>query len=213
MSRAISRGWVEGIYAQLATLALAIAAFAGALAVGANGFIAAFVAGLSFGTVSGETLAEKLDEYTEDSGRLLAIVAFFLFGNIFVNDALAETSITIVLCAIGALTIARIVPVAIAMLGMKADWRTTLFIGWFGPRGLASILFGLLLLEEALPSADKLFAVISWTVVASVFLHGATAAWGARTYGAWFESMSDDEKDEMPEAQAVPVDRARWTRG
>lgn len=212
ITRAHERHYVEGIYAQLATLALAIVAFAGALAAGANGFIAAFVAGLSYGAMCGEPLAGHLDEYTEDSGRLLAIVAFFLFGNLFVNDALSVTSPVIVLCAVAALTVGRIAPVAVAMAGMRADWRTVLFVGWFGPRGLASILFGLLLLEEALPSADELFAVIAWTVVASVFLHGATAAWGARTYGQWYAAMSDVERDEMPEGQAVTVHRHRWDR-
>lgn len=212
IARSVRKGLIEGIYAQLATLALAVVAFAGALAAGANGFIAAFIAGLTFGTVCGDSLAAKLDEYTEDSGRLLAIVAFFLFGNLFVNDALSATSIFIVACAVFALTVGRIVPVALAMTGMGANWRTTMFIGWFGPRGLASILFGLLLLEEALPAAEELFAIIAWTVVASVFLHGASAAWGARHYGQWYASMSDDERGDMAEAEMVATQRHRWSR-
>jgi NhaP-type Na+/H+ or K+/H+ antiporter len=204
------RQWMEGIYAQLATLALALVAFAAALAAGANGFIAAFLAGLSFGAVTGETLADRLDEYTEDTGRLLAIVALFLFGNLFVNEAISVTTLAIVACSIAALTVGRIAPVAVATAGMGASWRTTLFVGWFGPRGLASILFGLLLLEEELSSADELFAIIAWTVVASVFLHGATASWGARAYGRWYATMSDDEKETMPEGQMVTVHRPRW---
>ena len=212
ISRSAHYGFIEKIYAQLATLALAVVAYSGAVAAGANGFIAAFIAGLTFGSVAGVTLAAKLDEYTEDSGRLLAIVAFFLFGNLFVNDALSATSVTIVACALFVLTLGRILPVALAMIGMGVMWQTTLFIGWFGPRGLASILFGLLLLEEALPAAETLFAIIAWTVVASVFLHGASAAWGARRYGQWYASMPDDERDDMAEAEMVTIQRHRWSR-
>ena len=212
VSRSVHHGLIEKIYAQLATLALAVVAYSGAVAAGANGFIAAFIAGLTFGSVSGTTLAAKLDEYTEDSGRLLAIVAFFLFGNLFVNDALSATSVTIVACALFVLTLGRILPVALAMIGMGVMWQTTLFIGWFGPRGLASILFGLMLLEEALPAAETLFAIIAWTVVASVFLHGASAAWGARRYGRWYASMPDDERDDMAETEMVTIQRHRWSR-
>ncbi|MEM8922862.1 MAG: cation:proton antiporter [Actinomycetota bacterium] len=209
VSRAVRTGWAEGIYAQLATLSVALAAFAVAQTAEANGFIAAFVAGMAFGRVSGPTQADELDEYTEDTGRLLSMVAFFLFGNLFVLDALSATTVSVIACAALALTVGRIVPVAVAMTGLRAAWPTTLFVGWFGPRGLASILFGLLLLEEeALASAEELFAVIAWTVVASVFLHGATAGAGARAYGRWYASMSDEEKDTMPEGVMVTEHRA-----
>lgn len=197
------RGSMEGIYAQLATLALAVAAFAGAVVLEANGFIAAFVAGMAFGRMCGPELADHLDEYTEDTGRLLAIVAFFLFGNLFVVEALGATNLGVILCAVAALTVGRMLPVVVAMTGMGAAWPTKLFVGWFGPRGLASILFGLLLLEEALPAGEELFAVIAWTVVASVFLHGATAGWGARAYGRWYDTMSDDERHVMAEGAMV----------
>ncbi|MBA2496233.1 MAG: cation:proton antiporter, partial [Acidimicrobiia bacterium] len=90
--RAQDRDWVEGIYAQLSTLAVAILAFAGADTAGANGFIAAFVAGLAFGAIAGRGRGDHLVEYTEDSGQLLAVVSFFAFGNLFVNDALRALS-------------------------------------------------------------------------------------------------------------------------
>ena len=211
IARSRAAGAIEGIYAQLATLAVAAVAFAGALAAGANGFIAAFVAGLAFGEAAGDE-AEHLDEYTEDTGRLLAVVAFFLFGNLFVLDALSATTVAIMVCAVAALTLGRIVPVALSMVGMGASWPTTLFVGWFGPRGLASILFGLLLIEEDLAAAEQLFAIIAWTVAASVFLHGATAAWGAARYGRWYHTMPDDERETMPEAGPVTASRRRWAR-
>jgi NhaP-type Na+/H+ or K+/H+ antiporter len=212
IARALERRSIEGIYAQLATLALAVLAFAGALAAGANGFIATFVGGLAFGAVAGRDAAAKLDEYTEDSGRLLAMIAFFVFGNLFVNDALGVTTAAIVACALLLLTVGRMVPVGVAMLGIGVRWPTVLFAGWFGPRGLASILFGLLLLEEMLPAADRLFAVVAWTVVASVYLHGATASWGAERYGRWYAAMPDAERGAMAESEMVAVHRSRWRR-
>ncbi len=212
LSRGLRHGWVAGLFAQLGTLAIGLGAFAGATAAGANGFIAAFVAGLAFGAVVGEPTAEHLDEYSEDSGQLLAIGAFFLFGNLFVLDALDAATVAIAACAVAALTVARMVPVAISLLGMGQNWRTTVFLGWFGPRGLASILFGLLLVEEELASAEELFAVISLTVLVSVFAHGMTANVGARAYGAWYGSMADDpdEMASMPEAVEVAEMRSRW---
>ncbi len=213
--RAHRRGLVESIYSQLATLALAVVAFAGAEVVGANGFIAAFTAGLAFGLSCGREDAERFDAYTEDTGRLLAIAAFFAFGNMFVVDALGNTTITIVGCAALALTVMRMAPVYVAMTGMGAAPQTKMFIGWFGPRGLASMLFGLQLIEETtsdrIPRANELFAIISWTVVASIVAHGASATWGAQRYGQWYASMSEHERGTMPESTEVRTSRARWS--
>ena len=209
LTRALRAGWVEGIYAQLATLAIGLVAFAGALSFGANGFIAAFVAGLSFGSACDGELADQLDEYTEDTGRLLAMVAFFLFGNLFVVEAISSVTVPILACAVVILTVGRLVPVAIALLGMGNNWRTTLFVGWFGPRGLASILFGLLLLEEQLDGAEALFSIIAVTVLVSVFAHGFSASPGAARFGRWFETMAD-EADTMPEMGHAVEQRPRW---
>ncbi|HWH35571.1 MAG TPA: cation:proton antiporter [Acidimicrobiales bacterium] len=209
LARAQQRAWVEGIYAQLATLALALLAFAGAQAAGANGFIAAFGAGLAFGAVG--TGTDHLVEYTEDSGQLLAVVAFFVFGNVFVNDALGSLSVGVVTVAVLVLTAGRMVPVALVMTGTGAAAATKAFVGWFGPRGLASIAFGLLLLEEALPGGEQLFAIIALTVVASVVLHGASAAAGAQAYGRWWAAVPGSEQEVMPESLPVPPGRSRWS--
>ncbi len=213
--RAHRHGLVQGIYAQLATLSIAVLAFAGSEVAGANGFIAAFTAGLAFGAATGREKAEEYDEYTEDTGRLLAIASFFVFGNLFVVEAVGDTTVAVVACAVLALTVMRMAPVAVAMTGMGAAPQTKLFIGWFGPRGLASMLFGLQLLEEGvaegLSDADELFAIIAWTVVASVVAHGATATWGAHRYGKWYATMPDHERDAMPESTEVRDRRVRWS--
>ena len=207
LNTATERDWMDPLYAQLATFALAVGALTASVHFDGNGFIAAFVAGMTFGHLANE--AEHLAEFTEDTAQLAAAVSFFVFGNVLLGPALDDVSVGIIVCAVAALTLGRIMPVAVAMVGTKAAPPTILFVGWFGPRGLASILFGLQLLEEDLPGADDLFAVVAWTVLFSVVLHGATAAWGARRYGAWWADMSEDEKTEMPEGLETTEQRPR----
>lgn len=207
LGRATGADWADGIYVQLATLAVAVGAFTTSLSLDGNGFIAAFVGGLAFGRVSADSSA--MGEYTEDTSQLAAAISFFLFGNVLLGPALGDVTVSVVLCAVLALTVGRMVPVAIAMIGSGAAAPTVAFLGWFGPRGLASILFGLLLLEEDLSAGADLFAIVAWTVLLSVVLHGATAAWGARTYGAWWAAMDHEEQRTMPEGVAVAEHRVR----
>ena len=207
LTRSEGAGWADGVYTQLATLSVVIGIVALSIGLGGNGFIAAFVGGLAFGRVAPR--AHGLAEYTEDTAQLAALLSFFLFGNVLLGPAIDTVSVQIVVCAVGALTIGRMIPVAIAMVGMGASRVTVSFIGWFGPRGLASILFGLLLIEEELPNADSLFGVIAWTVLLSIVLHGATAAWGARAYGRWWASHPDDDRDDMAEGVEVKNQRHR----
>jgi len=189
--------WVDGVYAQLATFSLAIASLAVALALDGNGFIAAFLAGLTFGGIAERS--HHLGEFTEDAAQLAAVVSFFLFGNILLGPAIGDVTVAILVCAVASLTVVRIVPVVVALVGSGAARETRLFVGWFGPRGLASVLFGLLLLEEEIEGGEHLFAVVAWTVALSVLLHGATAAWGARRYSQWWNDMPEHKKDVMPE--------------
>lgn len=207
LNRARTHGWVDGVWAQLATLSLAVVALTGAITLGGNGFIAAFVAGLVFGKNADRS--HHLGEFTEDAAQLAAAVSFFLFGNVLLAPAIDEFSGTTLLCGLLVLTAARMIPVAIAMIGTGAAAPTRVFLGWFGPRGLASILFGLILIEENLDDAEALFAIVAWTVALSVLLHGASAAPGARRYGQWWASMSEDERAEMPESRTVDESRVR----
>ena len=221
LRRARAAGWSDGRYEQIATFTLPVVAFCGAAALGGNGFIAAFGAGLAFGSggvrrgdgpdehdMAGPEEAEHLAEFTEDSAELLGVVTFFIFGNLFVGDALGEFGPTVVIAALASLTVVRMVPVVIALIGSGLDAAAKGFIGWFGPRGLASIVFGILLLEELderSETADQLVGVISLTITLSVFLHGATAAYGARRYGA-------HAADVEPMREPIPMPRLRGVR-
>lgn len=223
LSAARRRGWSDGRYEQLATFALPLVALFAADAVGGNSFIAAFVGGLTFGSFhermpNDDPTASptSFGEFTEDAAQLLAVGAFFVFGNVLLGQVTEDVSPAVVACAVLTLTVGRMLPVWIAMIGTGLRWPSRLFLGWFGPRGLASIIFGLLLLEDfesSAESGDELFSVIGITVTASVILHGASAAWGARVYGNWSEaaSFSDDERDamhmpSMPDVAVTP----RW---
>lgn len=203
------REWIDGINAQLTTLAFAVLALAGATAAGGNGFIAVFVAGLVFG--SSTQRSETSVEYTEDSSRLLSALTFFAFGNLIVPDAVSGLTPAIVVCVVASLTVGRMLPVAIAVASARPDWRTVAFLGWFGPRGIASIVFVLLVVEDAGDSAatEAVLTIVAWTVLGSIVLHGVTAGPLSQAYGRWFESMMDDQVD-MPEAAVVSAHRIRF---
>lgn len=200
--------WIDGINAQLTTLAFAVLALAGATAADGNGFIAAFVAGLIFGTRSQR--ADHSIEYTEDSSRLLTALSFFVFGNVIVPEAASGLTFAIAVCVVGSLTVGRMLPVAIATWKAGLEWPTVAFLGWFGPRGIASIVFALIVVEETSgDGADVVLSIVTWTVLASVFLHGITAGPLSRRYGAWFEAMEDDH-DDMAEAGPATEHRTRF---
>lgn len=203
---AIRHRTIDPLFSQLATLATAVALFAAAGELGANQFIAAFVGGLAFGSALDDATAAHLDEYTADTGMLLATVAFFAFGNLFVSDALGSLDVRIVVCAVLLLTVGRMLPVLVATMGMGLGAPTIGFLGWFGPRGLASIVFGILLLEGDLPAGDELFDVVALVVVSSVFLHGLSATPGAQAYGRWYEAREDAA---MPESIGTETRRLR----
>ncbi len=176
-----AQGAVEGIYRQLAAISIAVVAFAGAHLLGGNGFIAAFTAGLAFGHVARGHCA-GVQDFTEDEGELLTAVTFVIFGAVLVGPVLDDVSWQIFGYALLSLTVVRMVPVLLALVGSGTLVETRLFLGWFGPRGLASILFALLVVDELDTAGGSLiFTVAAWTVLASVLLHGLTASsWSGR---------------------------------
>ncbi|MGB3053164.1 MAG: sodium:proton antiporter [Polyangiales bacterium] len=185
-----ARGWMEPPFERLTGLALALLAFACAEHVGGNGFIASFVSGMMLGQWTRGRCAWLYD-FLEAEGQLLMLLVFLAFGASFAAPALEMASGRALAYAILSLTLVRMVPVAIAMLGTGLRFPTVLFLGWFGPRGLASILFGILVLDEAdLPNEALIFELVMLTVLFSVVAHGLSAAPLARWYGA---SAADPE--------------------
>jgi len=184
LSRSAARRWMEPPFERLAGLALALLAFACAEQVGGNGFIAAFVAGMTLGQLTRDR-CQWLYDFLEAEGQLLMLLVFFAFGVSFAVPALEMASWKAFAYSVLSLTVIRMVPVAIALLGTGLRLPTVLFLGWFGPRGLASILFGILVLDEAELAHEALFfQLVMLTVLLSVVAHGVSASPLARRYGA-----------------------------
>ena len=187
VSTATRRGWIITGGRRLATLAVAVAAFAVALAFDANGFIAAFVAGIAFGAMLDGSVVdlEEAVELPELGGELLALVVWFLFGATLVPLAFEELDGSSIVYALASLTIIRMLPVALSLVRSGLDRPSVLFIGWFGPRGLASVVFAMLAVEElgeTSPEVGRAVAAVALTVLLSVVLHGITARSGGLRY-------------------------------
>jgi sodium/hydrogen antiporter len=175
-------GWAAGGFAGSAVLALAICAYASALALHGNGFIAAFVGGLAYRATGGQR-GERLVPFVEETGALVSLLVWLAFGAIAVMPMVQGLTWQTVLYAILSLTVIRIAPVALALVGGGLGGAATAFIGWFGPRGLASVVFALLALEDLGKPATPAVTVIALTVLLSVVAHGVTASPLARRYG------------------------------
>src|SRR5918995_1028062 len=175
---------------------------------GALGGIAAGVAGIVFRLVAADH-AKEVTFLAEQTGELLNAVTFLLFGALLLGPALGDLDWPIALYAVASLTVVRMLPVALAMVGAGMRRVTVGFLGWFGPRGLASIVFVLILLEETdLPERSLMLTVVTWTVALSVYAHGLTAGPGATRYANWYHAHHEHHRV-MPESTAVAEQRTR----
>ena len=133
----------------------------------------------------------RLTEFSEELGTVLNGVTFVLFGAVLLGPALTQLSWALVLYAVLSLTLVRMVSVAVAMLGFGARAPTVAFLGWFGPRGLASIVFAVIVIEESrLPNEALITLAIYLTVGLSVLAHGLTAAPLADRYARWARTIT-----------------------
>jgi NhaP-type Na+/H+ or K+/H+ antiporter len=173
------RHWIVAGGRRLGALGTALSSFALAVALDGNGFIAAFVAGIAFGAgwKDESVTVEEVGELPELLGEVLAFVVWFLFGAVLVPVAFDDFDVSVLAYALLSLTLVRILPVALSLLGTGLDRGTVLFLGWFGPRGLASVVFALLAVEELgeTPVVVPAIAAVSLTVLLSVVLHGISA--------------------------------------
>jgi sodium/hydrogen antiporter len=195
---AAERGWTSAVSEQIAILALALLAYGGSVAIGGNGFIAAFAGGMLFGAATRRRLAEPV-QFTETVGLSASFLVWSIFGAQFVGELLSQDlTARPVIYAVLSLTLIRMLPVAISLAGTHLRPATVAFMGWFGPRGLASVVFTLLGLEEIERGGDGqlLLQTITWTILLSVVLHGISAVPLAARYGAAIATAGD-----MPEKQ------------
>ncbi len=201
------RRLIEGTWLQVVPVAAAVLAYSLADGMGGSGFIAAFVGGMVFGGIRRRHGGE-VGYLIEELGGVLSATTFIVFGAVMFGPALGDVTLTIALYAVLSLTLARMLPVAVAMLGTGARRPTVGFLGWFGPRGLASIVFAVILIEEGgLPHENLLVTTIMITIGLSILAHGLTAAPLANRYAAWFESHP---KDNMPTLESRSATHVRW---
>jgi NhaP-type Na+/H+ or K+/H+ antiporter len=169
------RGWMNHTFQRLASIAIALLAYSVAEEIHGNGFIAAFFAGMLLGTRTGE-IRERIQEFGEAESQALILFIFLLMGMILVPFSFPFWNMSSVLYAILSLTVIRMLPVAISLLGTGLTWQTIGFIGWFGPRGIASVLYlVMVLIALSRTGYEQIIAVITLTVLLSIFLHGITA--------------------------------------
>jgi NhaP-type Na+/H+ or K+/H+ antiporter len=200
------RDLITGPWRQVVPAAGAALAYGTASALEGSGFIAAFVAGIVFRGLLGRD-PEELNLLTEEVASVLNGVTFLLFGAILLGPALGDVNWDLVLYGLLSLTIVRLVPVAISMWRSRARVPTLGFLGWFGPRGLASIVFAVIVIEESqLPQEQTIVLAIYLTVGASVFLHGLSAAPLAKRYARWY---SAHPRDKVPSMESAPSEVTR----
>jgi NhaP-type Na+/H+ or K+/H+ antiporter len=208
-------GWGAPGFRPLCVFALAVLAYSLAIEAGTNGFVAAFVGGMAFGTVLPalpDSSGRSTDlTFTEDAGELLSLLVWFTFGAVMMVPGLREATFGDVVFAVLALTVVRMVPVGVALLGSGLNRSTVAFIGWFGPRGLASVVFALIAVDSLDAAASHVvLGAVSVTVLLSVVAHGWSAGPLAARYARIVSRMDADAPELIPR-DPVPTRSARVT--
>ncbi|MFQ5966891.1 MAG: cation:proton antiporter [Acidimicrobiia bacterium] len=196
------KGWMGPIWRGLSVTALALLCFGVADPLGGSGFIAAFVGGVTFGAVARSAYPD-VGDHAEGVAHLLTMLSFFVFGALMLGPSLSELDASVAVYAVLSLSLVRLIPVRIAMIRSDVRPRTVGYLGWFGPRGLASLVFAVtIVLDSGLPNTDLIILILTATVGLSVFAHGATAWPASVRYADWYEGQ-EAEQDEMMESAAV----------
>ena len=191
IDRSVRHGWMSPIFQRLASVALAILSYSVGEMLGGNGFIAAFFGGLMLG-VRTQSVRERIHEFGDAEGQQLCLFVFLIFGMVLVPAVTQYWDGKALLYAILSLTVIRMLPVAISLTGTKMDLPTIGFIGWFGPRGIASVLYMLILIGEVGSKGhERMLSVIVLTVLISVFIHGLSAVPLSGLYGRFAGKRSE----------------------
>ncbi len=206
---AVPRGLIENAWLQVVPVGAAVLSYSLASAIDGSGFIAAFVAGLVFGALhpsSGGEISYLIDEL----GGLTNAITFLVFGAAIVGPVLAGLTWATAAYAVLSLTVVRMLPVALALAGTHARPRTIAYVGWFGPRGLASIVFVVITVEGSnLAHSSSIIVAVVATVTLSVYAHGLSARPLTDRYARWYQSHP---RNELPGMESVPAPHQRWRR-
>ena len=195
------RKWSALPSLEMGALALALTAYTGSIALGGNGFIAAFGAGLLFGRALQR--AESIVQFTEISGTTLSVFVWAMFGTSVVFPLIQGFDFRPIVYALLSLTLIRMLSVAIALIGTGLRRDTIAVMGWFGPRGLASVVFTLIAIETFQNTGrqvDLLISAASWTILLSVILHGVSA----QPLADWYARRLKSAPQDIPEMWDAP---------
>jgi len=176
------RHWLTETWIQIPIVALALICFATAQLLGGSGFIAAFSGGLLFGARAKKHREDFL-RAAEGTGDTMALITWVIFGSAVVGHAIGHFNWVILLYAILSLTLIRMLPVFLALAGLKVSTEATLFMGWFGPRGLASIVFAVIVVNANVPNSGPIAMTVVCTIILSIIAHGVSANPWARGLG------------------------------
>jgi NhaP-type Na+/H+ or K+/H+ antiporter len=214
LTKAVGRGWASGTSEQIAVFGLGLTAYFASLMLEGNGFIAAFSGGIIFSAATSNRFAEPT-EFTENTGAVLSLLVWGIFGAIAVPKAILFSSDWRPFAyAVLSLTVVRMLPVALAMRGAGLRTDTVALMGWFGPRGLASVVFTLLAFmtfKDVGKPIDLLVAVATWTILLSVLTHGISA----KPLSFWYSRRLAKATDPLAELKELPElrERRRFLRG
>ena len=211
IQRSRRSGWAEAAQLPIATLSVPLLCYYGAVVLGGNGFVAAFAAGTAFAAAQVESVHTHATlEMTDRLSALLGYAVWLLFGITVAHHLGWLVRWESLLYAALSLTALRMLPVALCLLGTGLRRPTVLFVGWFGPRGLASVVFALITYESlgaADPDVQTVIGVVATTVLLSVILHGLTAGPWAQRYGDWAR-RTRPTVETRPAAEPLPVRRS-----
>jgi NhaP-type Na+/H+ or K+/H+ antiporter len=202
MRTARRRAWASDDFAGPAVLALALLAYSLTVWIDGNGFVAAFVGGLAFGNSAGRGGVKEV-YFVEQTAGLVSVLTWLVFGAIGVPIVWERAGWQVVAYAVLSLTVVRMLPVALALIGTGLPPATVAFVGWFGPRGLASVIFALIAVEELPTEVNDAVAVIGMTVLISVFAHGLSAKPLATLYGASVTDASSSTARHPPSVRGL----------
>jgi NhaP-type Na+/H+ or K+/H+ antiporter len=202
-----ARGLIAEEWRQIIPVAAAVFAFGSADALEGSGFIAAFIAGMLYGVLTRRDGANSM-AFTGEAGAMLDAVTFLVFGAVLLGPTLEDLSWQVVLYALLSLTVVRMLPVAISLWGTHARAPTVAFMGWFGPRGLASIVFAVIVEDTHQAQSMTILTATYLTVGLSVLLHGLSAAPLATRYVRWY-AAADAKRPPTMERKPAHEQRTR----
>ena len=179
---AYKKKWTDTTFEKIAALAIALLSYSLASIISSNGFIAAFISGITI-AVTAPSICRPIHEFAAAEGKMLLLLLFLLFGAVFVGPLLPLMNLPIITYALISLIVLRPLATSIGLIKTKLKWESLVYLGWFGPRGIASIVFGLMVLENThLEKNEEIFLVMTAAVFLSIILHGLSSYKGAVWY-------------------------------